>query len=75
MEEFITTSFSLIQLYFASILTYPHVKLYIYIYNHDQAKHQLVYETPLFVGQGNLIGKVYGGIHTLPPFGFELVTS
>jgi hypothetical protein len=39
---------------------------------------KLVYETPLFVGQGtplDLTGKVYEGIHTLPPFGFEPVTS
>jgi hypothetical protein len=41
---------------------------------------KLVYETPLFVGQGtplrnNLIAKVYISIHTLPPFRFEPVTS
>jgi hypothetical protein len=42
---------------------------------------ELVYETPLFVWDkgppphNDLTAKVYGGIHTLHPSGFELVTS
>jgi hypothetical protein len=41
---------------------------------------KLVYETPLFVGQGipssqGLIVKVYEGIHTLPSSGLELAIS
>ena len=41
---------------------------------------KLVYETPLFVGQetpprNDLTTKVYEGVHTLPPSGFEPVTS
>ena len=41
---------------------------------------KLVYETPLFVGQGTpssqgLIVKVYEGIHILPSYGLELVIS
>jgi hypothetical protein len=39
---------------------------------------KLVYETLLFMGQGthrDLTSKVYEGIHTLPPSGFEPVTS
>jgi hypothetical protein len=38
---------------------------------------KLVYETPLFVGQGtpscnDLTAKVYGGVHTLPPLDLNM---